>query len=360
MYLNYLRNIVVIKSAKSVRFLSLFSLVLILSIASEKTMAQSTPKLFVADLQTNNFVVGMKAQASGLFSYDHDTTWTHYGWHKIRNFGISSDPKNPDYIFMACGNGALRTLDGGKTWRVTTGWTITEVQDVSIDPVHPDTAYIATAYGVWRTFNQGASWDSASVGLNSSYKGLVPNQFYVQTIEVDRRNAGYILVGGEGGIHRSTDNASTWQKVGPEHVEIRDLQQSRINPDLWLAGTEDHGVLISQDAGKTWKYVRGRISRETIYGVALDPHNPELMAAGGFQTGVFISRNGGKSWKQYKRGLPMLDFHALIFDPIQKDRLWAGSVGNGVFSTDNFGKTWTYRGLKGAEIWDMVFIGGGE
>lgn len=360
MYLNYLRNFKKVGSVKFLKIFSLLSFALILSSVPKILMAQNTPKLFAADLETNNFVVGMKAQASGLFSFDHDTTWTHYGWHKIRNFGISSDPKDPNYIFMACGNGAFRTLDGGKTWRVTTGWTITEVQDVSIDPIQPDTAFIATAYGVWRTFNKGASWDSASVGLNDGYDGPVPNQFYVQTIQVDQKNAGYILVGGEGGIHRSTDNAATWHKVGPAHVEIRDLQQSKVNPDLWLAGTENHGVLISHDGGKTWKYVRGHIDKDTIYGVALDEHNPDLMAAAGFQTGVFISTNGGRSWRQYKRGLPNLDFHSLIFDPVHKNRLWAGSVGNGVFSTDNMGKTWTYRGLKGAEIWDLVFIGGGE
>lgn len=333
---------------------------LILLVISAPLKAQNSPRLFVSSLETNTFVVGMKADASGLFSYDDDTTWTHYGWHKIRNFGISYDPGNPDYIFMACGNGALRTLDGGKTWRVTTGWKITEVQDVTIDPFHPDTAFIATAYGVWRTFNKGASWDSASVGLNSSYNGPVPNQFYVQTIQIDQKNGDYILAGGEGGIHRSSDAATHWKKVGPGEVEVRDIQQSKSDPQLWLAGTEDHGVLITHDGGHTWQYVKGRIARETIYAVAVAPDNPDLMAAAGYQTGVYVSTNRGKTWEQHKKDLPMLNFHALIFDPLHDKRIWAGSVGKGVFMSDDLGRTWQYKGLNGAEIWDMVFIGGSK
>ncbi len=341
----------------------LLFLLLVLIISPGIVRAQSAPRLYAAVVQRNNFVVGMKAPTSGLFGFDHDTTWTHYGWHKTRNFGISYDPGDPDFIFMACGNGALRTLDGGKSWRVTTDWTITEVQDVTIDPFHPDTAYIATAYGVWRTFNKGASWDSASTGLNDGYDGPVPNQFYVQTIQIDQQKGAYILTGGEGGIHRSTDAAADWKKVGPAKVEVRDIQQSKSNPLLWLAGTEDHGVLISHDAGQTWHYVKGRIAKETIYAVAVDPDNPDLMAAAGFQTGVYISTNGGKTWKQHKKGLPILDFHALIFDPVQKDKLWAGSVGAGVFSSNldaSGGDSWHYAGLRNAEVWDMIFVGGAQ
>ena len=337
------------------RFIPVFWGLMLIALAAK---SQDAPRLYVSSLQTNNFVVGMKAEASGLFSYDSDTTWTHFGWHKIRDFGISYDPGNPDFIFLACGNGALRTLDGGRTWRVTNGWKITEVQDVTIDPFHPDTAFIATAYGVWRTFDKGGSWDSASVGLNNGYDGPIPNQFYVQTIQIDQSKGNYILTGGEGGIHRSTDAATHWKKVGPETVEVRDIQQSDSDPQLWLAGTEDHGVLITRDAGQTWHYANGRISKETIYAVSIDPHNPNNMAAAGYQTGVYISTNGGKTWSRHTNGLTMLDFHALIFDPVHKNRIWAGSVGKGVFMSGDLGKTWQYKGLNGAEIWDMVFIGG--
>ncbi len=320
--------------------------------------AQQKEHLYIAVLQTNNFVVHHNAMPSGLFSFDHDTTWIHYGWPKNRLNGISYDPSNTDYLFMACGNGAFHTTDGGKTWKVTSGWKITEVQDVTIDPFHPDSVYIATAYGVWRSFDKGATWDSASTGLNDGYDGPVSNQFYVQTMQINQNKGDYILVGGEGGIHRSTDAAGHWHKVGPAEVEVRDIQQSKSDPDLWLAGTEDHGVLITHDAGRTWQYVKGRISKETIYAVAVDPHNPDNMAAAGYQTGVYISTNGGKTWRRYKKGLPILNFHAITFDPNQENRIWAGSVGKGVFMSDNLGRSWEYKGLNGAEIWDMVFIGG--
>jgi len=309
--------------------------------------AQQKARLYVAVLQTNNFVVGRSTFPSGLFSYDQDTTWTHYGWSKNRLNGMSYDPANPDYMFMACGNGAFRTTDGGKNWKRTTGWSITEVEDVSMNPFRPNDVYIATAYGVWKTNNQGASWDSASVGLDSTF---------VQTIQVDQQNGSYILVGGQGGIYRSTNGAKSWEHVGPVGVPVRDIQQNKSQPDLWMAGTAKHGVLISRDAGKSWHFARGSVKKETIYAVATDPNNPNHMAAAGFETGVYISRNGGKSWSRHTKGLPTRNFHALIFDPQVKGKLWTGTYDHGVYVTTNEGKSWTYKGLAMSQVWDMVFV----
>lgn len=320
---------------------------IILLLTANPTQAQKKARLYAAVLQTNNFVVGRSTFPSGLFSFDQDTTWTHYGWSKNRLNGISYDPANTDYMFMACGNGAFRTTDGGKTWRRTTGWSITEVEDVSVDPVRPNDVYIATAYGIWKTTDRGATWDSASVGLDSTF---------VQTIQVDQKDGSYILTGGEGGIYRSTNGAKSWEHVGPVGVPIRDIQQNTDHPDLWIAGTKGHGVLISNDGGRNWHFARGGVKSKTIYAVATDPNNPDHMAAAGYETGVYISRNAGKSWSRYTKGLPTRNFHALIFDPEVKGKLWAGTYNYGVYATANEGKSWTYKGLAMSQVWDLVFV----
>ena len=314
------------------------------------SQAQQKPRLYVSVLQTNNFVVGSgySQYASGLFSYDGDTTWTHYGWAKNRLNNMSYNPSNPETMFMACGDGVFRSENGGKHWMRMTGWSITEVQNIVVDPHQPNNVYIATAYGVWRSNDNGASWDSSSVGLDSTY---------VQTIQVDHQNGSYLLTGGQGGIYRSTNGARSWTHVGP-NVPVKDIKQSFSNPELWIAGTDNHGVLISRDAGKTWQFLRGRISGKTIYGVAIDPNDPNRMAAAGYETGVYISTNGGRSWIRRTRDLPTKNFHSLIFDPTVKGRLWAGTYNYGVYSTDNLGKTWKYRGLAFTQIWHMVFVEG--
>lgn len=310
--------------------------------------AQEKPKLFVSVLQTKSFVVGSRAPASGLYSYDGDTTWTHYGWKENRLNNMSYNPQNTNEMYMACGDGVFRTMDGGKNWRRMTGWSITEIENVAVDPFKPKNIYIASAYGVWRSNDSGASWDSSGVGIDS---------MYTQIMKIDQKSGSYLLVAGEGGIYRSTNGAHSWTHVGPV-VAVRDIAQSKSDPDLWIAGTADHGAMISEDGGKTWRYLHGRLSGKTLYAVAIDPNDSRRMAVAGYETGIYISTNGGRSWIRRTRGLPTKNFHSLIFDPVVKGQLWAGSFDYGVYSTDNLGRSWKYRGLLGSQIWHMTFVRG--
>jgi photosystem II stability/assembly factor-like uncharacterized protein len=163
-------------------------------------MAQNHPQLYASLVKSKGYVVGSKLAASGLHRYDGNQTWTHLGWNTPRISAISYDPENADIIFLACGNGAVRTLDGGESWRVTTDWRVTETQDIAVDPNAPQHVYLATAYGVWRTKDRGETWTEASAGITKKY---------TQALKVDRTQGGRVLIGTEGGVYLSTDGAGS-------------------------------------------------------------------------------------------------------------------------------------------------------
>ena len=307
----------------------------------------SSPKLYVTVLETTGYVVGKHNAPSGLHRFERDTVWTHLGWRNTRGNGVSGFFDTETVLFLASGNGIMRSEDSGNTWRITTGWDVTEIQDIAVDPQMPAHVYAATAYGVWASDNQGESWRAINEGLNPAF---------TQAVEVDFSQSGLILVGGEGGLFRSTNRGQRWNHVGPFNVAIRDVQQSAVLPILWLAGTEDHGVLISTDRGEHWQAVEGALADETIYAVALDPTDIRRMAAAGYRTGVFVSNDGGMTFSQRTAGLPVTSFHALVYDPEKPGKLWAGTVGEGVFFSDDEGEHWTYAGLHGATINDLVFL----
>lgn len=306
--------------------------------------------LWAGLIQSKGYVVGSALRQSGLHRLGGDSTWTHSGWNTPRISGITYDPAHPDTMYLASGNGILRTYDGGASWRLTTDWRITEVQDISLDPHAPDHVYLASAYGVWRTEDGGATWTESNDGL------LPPGRTYTQTIEVDRSQAGRLVVGTENGVYESTDGAASWHHVGGEGIEVLDLQQSRTDPDVWIAGGYRSGLLLSRDGGRTWTAGPDALGSNSIHGVAIDPTDADRMAAVGWGTGVYVTDDGGRSWARRGDALPVDNFYETVFDANEPGRLWVATLEEGVYTSDDLGRTWTSAGLYGTLVFDMAFV----
>ena len=298
-------------------------------------------------IKNKGYVAGAPLAASGFYRFEGGEDWTHIGWSIPRVSGLSYDPANPDVIFLACGNGGLRSRDGGRSWRITTDWRVTEVQDVAVDPTDPAHVYLATAYGVWTTADQGDTWREATGNLAKQY---------TQAVAVDRTQAGRVFAGMEGGLFLSEDAGQSWAKVAA-FEDVLDIQQSITDPRRWLAGTQNDGVLMSDDGGRSWQAARQRSLRQaTVYAVAIDPADATRMAAAGWDTGVLVSTNGGQSWQRRGGTLPVPHFYEVVFDPNMPGRLWAATVEAGIFYSEDLGRSWTAAGMNGTLVFDMVFI----
>lgn len=307
-------------------------------------VAQENSVLFAGLIKTKGYVVGSALSASGLHHFERDTTWAHVGWNHPKVWAVAQDPANPNILFLACGNGALRSMDGGTSWRITTGWAPTEALDIFIDPNQPEEVYLATAFGIWRTTDRGDTWQEANAGLRETY---------TQTIAVDYTESGRVLAGTDGGLYISTDGARSWAPVGPTGVPILDLEQSPTHSERWLAATRDHGMLYSTDHGNTWQHV---VEQGTFHAIAIDPANDQHMAAVGWDTGVFITHDGGATWTSRQQGLPTPHFYEAVFDVSTPGRLWVATVEEGVFYSDDKGTTWTYAGMYGTLVFDLTFL----
>lgn len=300
--------------------------------------------LYAAVLETRGYVVGSANAASGLHRFDGVETWTHLGWQNVRAFGVTNAPDGT--LYLAAGNGVFRSLDGGASWRITTGWRITEVLDVVVDPFDATTIYAATSYGVWRSPDRGDTWAKASDGIPE------PTATYTPTLVADQRQHRRLIVGSEEGLFETTDGAQTWTPLGPREIGIRDLQQSTAAPDTWLAGTEEAGILFSHDNGASWQIANN--GSGAIYAVALDPNNPHNMAAGGYQTGLLLSEDTGTHWKRVSIDAPSIQ--SLSFDPDVPSRLWIGTIEQGVFYRDKSDPNWTNAGLPEATVRKLLFV----
>lgn len=324
----------------------LFSL--ILSVLNIPSLAAKPGTLYVVTRSTKVFRLNSKDNPTvGLFSTkDKGNTWQHYGWKYTKCFSVSiANLKNKQIFYLSCGNGVQKSADGGKHWIITTGWNITECLKTAIDPTNPDVVYAATAYGIFKTTDGAQTWIEKNKGLISTF---------TPTVVIDPRDHNLLFCATEAGIHRSRDGGENWEPIGLLGLGIRTLVQHPIQPNLLAVGTEDDGVFLSEDDGKTWQHKSNGLTHLTVYALAFTSQHPDIMYAGTFKGGIFKSIDKGESWQAVNNGMRVLDIHALLVDPNDHQTIYAGTLNDGLWLSEDAGASWRFIGLETSQVWDLV------
>lgn len=280
----------------------------------------------------------------GLFvSSDRGATWEHRGWREyIRTF--HSVEGNDGTLWSACGNGVLRSTDGGKLWKVTTGWEVTEVLRIAVDPEVPKHVYAATAYGLIATTDGGETWDFRRNGLK---------HHFTTDVCVDRKKRSHLLIATEAGVHSSDDAGLHWRPTALIQKNITTIVQDPAAETMFWAGTEDDGLWRSTDGGNTWSPAHHGFQHRTIYSIVVDDKNPRLMFAGTQGGGVYRSTDRGELWQQCANGLTNLNVHSLAIVHGSPVMLLAGTLNDGLFQSTDSGSTWTFNSQSDAQIWGL-------
>jgi photosystem II stability/assembly factor-like uncharacterized protein len=313
-----------------------------------KSLQAKGNTLYVVTRSTKIFRLQNKDNPTvGLFSTnDKGKTWQHHGWKYTKCFSVSVARLLKNQIFyLSCGNGVQKSDDGGKSWVITTGWNITECLKTAIDPQNPDIVYAATAYGIFKTTDGGKSWIGKNQGLTSTF---------TPTVIIDRNDHQLLFCATESGVHRSNDGGDHWEPIGLLGLGIRTLIQHPTQPDLLAAGTEDDGVFVSNDRGKTWVQKINGLTHKTVYALAFAPNDPHIIYAGTFQGGIFKTSDEGNSWQATNNGLRILDIHALLVDPNDNNLVYAGTLNDGIWMSEDAGANWRLIGLETSQVWDLT------
>lgn len=306
--------------------------------------------LYVCAAVNRNYVIGSKiTTTSGLHLREANGQWAHVGINDPSIFAVSFDPRDHNTFYTAALNGALRTVDGGKSWRIMTGWDITEPKDVCVDPHNPDRVYLAHPGGIAISDDRGMTWTERERGLPDRGK-------YTQTIEVDRSRKGHILAGCETGIYQSRNDARSWRKTLVTEETVNDVQQSPHDPDIWAAVTQSAGAFISDNGGRSWTNLDQVPSEAALYNIAFDPTNAARMAIGSYTYGVLVSEDGGATWADRNQGLPQP--HRIWRVGIDPDsgHLLASLYQVALYESTDFGRTWKQAGLEGSAVNSFVFL----
>jgi photosystem II stability/assembly factor-like uncharacterized protein len=279
----------------------------------------------------------------GIFSSsDAGVTWQHRGWREyIRTFYTEAGPDGT--LWSGCGNGVLRSTDNGTSWRVTTGWNVTEVLKVKADPSNSRRVYAATAYGLIASTDRGETWRYRMRGVT---------RHFTSDVCIDRTNAKNLLLATELGVFRSTSAGERWVPTGLSATDTRTIVQDPANPGVFWAGTEDQGVWKSMDGGKTWKMSNAGLGHLTVYAIAIE-QGGERLYIGTHGGGVYRSSDHGATWQQSSRGMEVLDVHTLSLHPQHPGIVLAGTLNGGLYQSTDHGDSWRFNSQPDAQVWGL-------
>jgi photosystem II stability/assembly factor-like uncharacterized protein len=204
-------------------------------------------------------------------------------------------------------------------------------------PGEPHHLYLGTTNSwLYESIDEGATWRR----LAKLDRG---DGFVLDSIVVDSAHPSTLYVGAwrntdDGGLWISHDTGRTW-KESPffKGQPIYALTQAPSDPRILFAGTLQ-GVFRSSDSGATWIGISPPSSHEIheIESLAVDPTDPSTVYAGTWHL-PWKTTDGGKTWRNIKEGLIVdSDVFSIIVDP-EHPKIVYLSACSGIYKSENAG-----------------------
>jgi photosystem II stability/assembly factor-like uncharacterized protein len=212
--------------------------------------------------------------------------------------------------------------------------------------------FAATSAGVYCSADLGDTWAAASASdIVPFNEVIVPSPRFAQ----DRT----LFVGGRNGLYRSLDGGASWQCVlTGGHVMGLAVAPDGTQGSVVFAGTEQDGIVRSEDGGRTWASANPGLLDLTVLALAVSPaFGQDGTGLAATASGLYRTRNAGKSWREIDLGAEVA-VQCLAFSPaFADDRLaLAGTESDGLLRSSDAGAGWEpVSGLDGRSVTALAF-----
>ncbi|MBC5806503.1 MAG: hypothetical protein DLM53_11370 [Candidatus Eremiobacter antarcticus] len=278
--------------------------------------------------------------------------------HNARDIWIGTGEANPRND-VAQGDGIWHSTDGGKTWKHAGLRDAGSISSISIDPRDSRRVVVGVLgqifrdnpmRGIYVTADSGVTWKRALyVGPMTGASDMTrvpghPDTLFAGLYEIRRKPWELISGGYSGGIYRSNDAGNTWRKLrgnglprsptgrigvaAGSRARIYALIESK-SGDLWR----------SDDGGDRWRLMPHSplVGSRPFYfsRIFVDPANPDSLISNGLW--LSMSTNGGRSFHLIGSNAGW-DYHEVWWSADGR-RLGVGSD-EGVTMSSDGGATW--------------------
>ena len=245
---------------------------------------------------------------------------------------LQVDPARPHILYAGTNAGLLRSQDGADHWQKVLH---EQVRALAIDPANTDRVLAGTAKGqVLQSSDGGTTWNVWGGGLARRIIWSIllhPSGAYV----------------GSDRLYRMRDG-KTWSALSiPNDVgRVSAIAALADAPDQLFAGT-DAGVLISDDAGETWRLSsRGMPDSggvEALVTAPCETCSEGFLLLAGTGKGLYRSEDSAASWQPVTQGIGLDLVGCLAYTSIPEPLFLAGVRDKGLL-----------RSLDGGVTWDVI------
>lgn len=271
---------------------------------------------------------------------------------RIRPFVVRQNKTNPNQMYMGTNVGLFSSVDRGESWTQMTAAKITAKPK----------GRPAAKKSVKKTA-MTAKAAPAPAPVHSPLRPVLNEK--VKVLEILPGVKGGILAGTDNGLYRSYDPAKGWEKLSfPSEINsnVFAIHVSASRPDTIWAGTATSGVVVSHDAGKTWKRTGGAVNDVPVSSIMSDPVRPDYIYVGTIQT-FYVSRDNGQTWTRRGGNLPLGNFTSILINPNNTDEILLSSsleTDGGIFISTDAGNRWKRVDTKEMKLasrrfWGMSF-----
>ncbi|HSK74660.1 MAG TPA: hypothetical protein VK892_23370 [Pyrinomonadaceae bacterium] len=253
---------------------------------------------------------------------------------------IAIDPRNTKTIYAGTWWRPYKTTDGGNTWRLIKNGMIddSDIFAVTVDPRNPDHIFASACSGIYESFNGGERW--------AKIQGIPSQSRRTRDFLQHPSRPLTIYAGTTEGFWMSTNGGKSWAMTTQRDLEVNSITVHPDSPDRVFIGTNNYGVMVSNDGGKSFEQSNGNFSSRYTYSVTPDIERPTRLYAttintatgGGF---IFISDNSGLTWRPSVKGFDTnrTTAFSLVQDRVNPNTIYL-ATNFGFFQSDDRGTSW--------------------
>ena len=260
----------------------------------------------------------------------------------LRNFdSLAIDPRDPQIIYAGTFHLAWKTSDGGKHWAPIHAGMIddSDVLSLTLDARNPRRIFASACSGIYRSEDGGAAWEKI--------EGIPYASRRTPVIRQDVSNPATLYAGTTEGLWKSGDSGASWRRVSPRSWVINSmviLPRVGDAESSVLIGTEQHGVLASDDGGASFHASNAGFHHRRIVSLAVDARDPQRAAAvvENAPNALLMTEDGGRNWLPMTAGLDGESVREVVSS---SEGWWATLASGGLARFDAKANTWARIGV---------------